>query len=62
MTSEDAGSSKPIEILPPLVTKHWETDGGPIAIYRLKSLTSQQIAEHGLEKYAAPLGGEEDAE
>lgn len=48
-----------IEILPPTHTKHWETKGGDITIYRLRLLTPQQIKEHDLEKYA-PKRGEND--
>lgn len=63
MTNEEIRPA--IEILPPLKTKHWETQGGEITVYRLYLLTPQQITDYDLEKYVnrnstAPLGGEED--
>ena len=44
-----------IEILPPTHTKHWETKGGDITVYRLRLMTSEQIAAAGLQKYAEHL-------
>lgn len=52
---------KAIEIMPPLKTKWYETDGGEITVYRLKLMTAEEIAAHGLEKYA-PEEGERNAE
>lgn len=63
MTNEEAGTPKPIEYLePPKRAHRGETYGGTIVIYRLKLLSPQQISEHDLEKYTAPLGGEDNAE
>lgn len=52
-----------IEILPRVKRNHsGEAHGEETTVYRLKLMTPEQIAEHGLEKYAAHIGGENNAE
>ncbi|MDJ0332117.1 hypothetical protein [Planococcus sp. S3-L1] len=52
---------KAIEILSP-VHKYWyETPGGEITVYRLRLMTREQIAAHGLEKYVKGDNDDEES-
>lgn len=49
-----------IEVLPEVRRPHaGQAQGGPTVIYRLKLMTAEEIAAHGLEKYAK-AGGDDD--
>lgn len=55
MEQEEMQELPAIEILPPTHTKHWETKGGDITVYRLRLMTPEQIAAAGLQEYAKHL-------
>ncbi|MCH4825595.1 hypothetical protein, partial [Planococcus halocryophilus] len=56
MMEEKKAEIPAIEILPPVHKFWYETRGGDITVYRLRLMTVEQIAAHGLEKYMPERG------
>ena len=40
-----------IEVLPPITNNRWLPEAGEVTVYRLRLMTAEEIAAHGLEDY-----------